>query len=53
MTKFLRTPWPALIVIVTFAIANRTPVPVSFAPLPILIRAARLWRVPAGSGVAA
>lgn len=27
----------ALIVIVAFAIANRTPVPVSFAPLPILI----------------
>ena len=27
----------ALLVIVAFAIANRTPVPVSFAPLPILI----------------
>ena len=39
MTKFLRTllALAALIVIVAFAIANRTPVPVSFAPLPILI----------------
>ena len=39
MTKLLRTllALAALIVIVTFAIANRTPVPVSFAPLPILI----------------
>jgi uncharacterized integral membrane protein len=39
MTKFLRTllALAALIVIVAFAVANRTPVPVSFAPLPILI----------------
>ena len=39
MTKLLRTllALAALIVIVAFAIANRTPVPVSFAPLPILI----------------
>ena len=39
MTKLLRTllALAALIVIVTFAIANRTPVPVSFAPLPTLV----------------
>ena len=39
MTKILRTllALAALIVIVAFAVANRTPVPVSFAPLPILI----------------
>jgi lipopolysaccharide assembly protein A len=39
MTKFLRTllAIAALLVIVAFAVANRTPVPVSFAPLPILI----------------
>lgn len=39
MTKILRTllALAALIVIVVFAVANRTPVPVSFAPLPILI----------------
>jgi lipopolysaccharide assembly protein A len=39
MTKILRIllALAALIVIVAFAIANRTPVPVSFAPLPILI----------------
>ena len=39
MTKILRTllALAALIAIVAFAIANRTPVPVSFAPLPILI----------------
>ena len=39
MTKILRTllALAALIVIVTFAIANRTPVPVSFAPLPTLV----------------
>jgi uncharacterized integral membrane protein len=39
MTKILRTllALVALLVIVAFAVANRTPVPVSFAPLPILI----------------
>jgi uncharacterized integral membrane protein len=39
MTKILRTllALAALIAIVAFAIANRTPVPVSFAPLPILM----------------
>ena len=39
MTKFLRAllAIAALLVIVAFAVANRTPVPVSFAPLPILI----------------
>jgi lipopolysaccharide assembly protein A len=38
MTKILRTllALVALLVIVAFAVANRTPVPVSFAPLPIL-----------------
>jgi lipopolysaccharide assembly protein A len=39
MTKLLRTllALAALIAIVAFAVANRTPVPVSFAPLPVLI----------------
>jgi lipopolysaccharide assembly protein A len=39
MTKILRTllALAALIAIVAFAVANRTPVPVSFAPLPILM----------------
>lgn len=39
MLRFLRILLAivALIAIVAFAIANRTPVPVSFAPLPILI----------------
>ena len=39
MTKILRTLLAllGLIAIVAFAVANRTPVPVSFAPLPILI----------------
>jgi lipopolysaccharide assembly protein A len=39
MTKLLRTllALAALIVIVAFAVANRTPVPISFAPLPILM----------------
>jgi lipopolysaccharide assembly protein A len=39
MTKLLRTllALVALIAIVAFAVANRTPVPVSFAPLPILM----------------
>jgi uncharacterized integral membrane protein len=39
MTKLLRTllALAALIVIVTFAVANRTPVLVSFAPLPTVV----------------